>query len=105
MKHDKPTPSLRAEVTSTAEDILDDAQEIVTDAQNLLQTAAAPVRKHIFKRFPTLFLMAVTFGVSITFFGVEQLLSSSWLVGHPWISLLLGISILAATGTLYKKLG
>ena len=99
MKQKKPTKTV-------AEDLLDDVQLVTTEAEALLQGVAKPVRKHIFKRFPTLFLIAVTFGVSITFFGIEQLLQQwPWLNGHPWVSFFVGVSILAATGTLYKKLG
>lgn len=66
----------------------------------------APVRKTIFKRFPVLFSLLVTFGVCATFLGMEQLiLRSPFLYSNPGYILLVGIGILVFTGTLYKKLG
>ena len=66
----------------------------------------APVRKTIFRRFPVLFSLLVTFGVCATFLGMEQLiLRSVFLQANPEYILFAGMSILVFTGTLYKKLG
>lgn len=65
-----------------------------------------PVRKTIFKRFPVLFSLLVTFGASATFLGIEQvLLQYALLRNHPELILLAGITVLVFTGRLYKKLG
>jgi len=65
-----------------------------------------PVRETIFKRFPVLFSLLVTFGVIATFLGVEQvLLQYELLRTHPELILLTGVTILIFTGRLYKKLG
>lgn len=65
-----------------------------------------PVRQSVLRRFPTLFLLLVTFGLTATFYGFERLiLEWTYVYERPWLILLIGISILIATGTLYKKLG
>lgn len=94
------------QVTESTLDVVDGVQQVISDTEHKIESSIKPVRKSIVRRFPTAFLLAVTFGVSITFYGIEQLLPQIYFLnGHPWISLLLGISILVATGTLYKKLG
>tara|TARA_B100000508_G_scaffold120018_2_gene100929 strand:+ start:1730 stop:2032 length:303 start_codon:yes stop_codon:yes gene_type:complete len=97
---------LTDQVAESALDVADGVQQVISDTEEKIESTIKPVRQNILKRFPTAFLLAVTFGVSITFFGIEQLLSRvGFLNGHPWISLIVGIGILVATGTLYKKLG
>lgn len=65
-----------------------------------------PVRKTIFRRFPVLFSLLVTFGVSATVLGLEQiLLQYKILEESPVLIFVIGMSILIFTGTLYKKLG
>lgn len=64
-----------------------------------------PVRQTAFKRFPTMFLLLVTFGVSAVVFSFERLLMEwKYLYDRPWLILLLGITILVLTGKLYRKL-
>ena len=76
-----------------------------TQAQNTFDTYIAPTRQSILKRFPILFSLLVTFGVATTFLGFEKIVSEiDFLNEHPFVMLILGISILATTGTLYKKL-
>lgn len=66
----------------------------------------APVRKTVFRRFPVLFSLLVTLGVSATVLGFEQiLLQYQILQESPVLIFILGVSILIFTGTLYKKLG
>ena len=66
----------------------------------------APVRKSIFKRFPTLFMFLVTVGVTTTFLGIERIIEHFGIFEeNPLLILLFGVSILCITGTLYKKLG
>lgn len=93
------------EVVKTAEVAVDGIQNALSQTEKTLNSTIAPVRKSILKRFPTLFLLAVTFGVSLTFYGIEQFLANShYFNGHPWVSFLAGICILVATGTFYKNL-
>ena len=65
-----------------------------------------PVQKTVFSRFPILFTLLVTFGVAITFLGFERIVTDiSFINERPFLMLSIGLGILAATGTLYKKLG
>ena len=64
-----------------------------------------PVRSSILKRFPVLFSLLTTFGVSTTFYGFEKVVDEIPVLNtHPFLMLILGMGILAFTGTLYKKL-
>jgi hypothetical protein len=63
-------------------------------------------RKTTLQRFPLLFTLMTTFGLVATFYGFEHLIDSiDVLANNPFILLFVGISTLALTGTLYKKLG
>lgn len=67
--------------------------------------AFIPIRKSVFRRFPTVFTILVTFGVSATFLGIERIiLEIPWLNERPWFIFASGIFILILTGRLYKKL-
>lgn len=93
-------------VTSTVTEVVDELGAAVTKAEQTIDTTIAPVRKGLSRRFPSLFLLVVTFGVTATFFGIEQILIQyNLLQEHPGLILALGIATLIGTGTLYKKLG
>ncbi len=78
---------------------------VVTKATTEVDTYIKPIRTSVLKRFPILFSLLTTFGVATTFLGFEKIVSRvSFLDANPFIMLILGISILAVTGTLYKKL-
>ena len=65
----------------------------------------APIRKSGLERFPILFSLLVTFGVTVTFLGFEKIIAQiGFLDRNPILVLILGIGILTLTGTLYKKL-
>jgi hypothetical protein len=98
--------SVTSELTKAAEEVLDDAQLVVGVAEEQIEQVVAPVRKSILKRFPVLFLLAVTFGVTATITGMEQMLvQSAWFSERPEVMFGFGIGVLVLTGTLYKKLG
>ena len=64
-----------------------------------------PLRTSVITRYPIIFSLLTTFGVATTFLGFEKIVSQiTFLDQHPFIMLILGVGILAATGTLYKKL-
>ncbi len=64
-----------------------------------------PLRRSVFKRFPTLFTFLATFGVAATFFAIERILALMPIFNnHPWYTLLMGLFVLFATGKLYAKL-
>jgi uncharacterized integral membrane protein len=70
-----------------------------------VDSALQPARKNIIKRFPILFALAVTLGVSSVYFGFERLLSEiAFLNDHPVVMIGIGLCILVVTGTVYKKL-
>ncbi len=65
-----------------------------------------PVRKTIFQRFPVVFSLLVTTGATAMFLGIEQtILKYQIFNNQPELILLFGVSVLAFTGKLYKKLG
>lgn len=84
---------------------VDVVHEVLNEVTIDVEKQIAPVRKGIFKRFPTLFILAVTFGVSMVFFSIEVILSrSAFVMERPWTTLGIGLMILIITGTLYRKL-
>jgi uncharacterized integral membrane protein len=88
--------------TETAFNTVDGA---MTKATTEVDTYIRPLRQSVLKRFPILFSLLTTFGVATTFLGFEKIVSTIPLLDeHPFVMLILGISILALTGTLYKKL-
>ena len=92
-------------VKKTTNTILNETEEIVDSASKELENAVAPIRKTVFMRFPILFLLTVTFGVTATLLGMEGILTKyQVLANNPWLMFFLGIGILVLTGTLYKKL-
>lgn len=63
-------------------------------------------RQSAVQRFPLLFTLLGAFGLVATFYGFEGIIDSIDLLNdNPVILLLVGISALTATGSLYKKLG
>ena len=81
------------------------AQEVISKATTEVDTYVSPLRTSVLARFPIVFSLLTTFGVATTFLGFEKIVSNiAFLDQHPFLMLILGISILALTGTLYKKL-
>lgn len=84
---------------------LDSVDSVVTKTVQNVDQFVAPVRTSVIRRFPILFSLLTTFGVAATFFAFEKILSQYELLNrYPWLILAIGISTLAFTGTLYKKL-
>lgn len=62
-------------------------------------------RRVALRRFPILFTILGAFGLVATFYGFEGLIDQTDVQrDYPWLLLLLGLSVLALTGTLHKKL-
>lgn len=77
----------------------------VREAAKRIDAVVEPGRSGFARRYPTVFSMLVTFGVAATFLGFEQLLLAfDILERYPLLIFMLGIGILALTGTLYKKM-
>ena len=85
--------------------ILDSAETSIKYAHHEADTLSTPVRQSVLRRFPILFTLLVTFGVSSVMFRFERILDDVvFLHTHPFVMLFLGVCILIFTGTLYKKL-
>ena len=81
------------------------AIKAVEKATMLAESTLAPVRTTILKRFPTIFALLVTFGITATFLGIERVILKYQIFEEsPWLILTLGILTLVFTGRLYKKL-
>ena len=90
---------------STSKRPINFVEGVVSKASQDIDGYIAPIRTSVLTRFPILFSLLTTFGVAITFLGFEKIVSKVvFLDQHPFVMLILGISILAVTGTLYKKL-
>ena len=87
-------------------------KDLVTHVTTMMDKTTAgvnsyiePVRSGILKRFPVMFSLLTTAGVATTFYGFEKLVDEIPLLSkNPSLMLIVGISILVFTGTLYKKL-
>lgn len=108
-----PKPTATPATTRTPDSVLADAEAVlerletaVSKTTTQLDATVKPVRRQLSRRFPTLFLFLVVVGATATVLGIEQLLLQyALLERYPWLILTLGLSLLALTGTLYKKLG
>jgi len=86
-------------------DIVESVHGVISEVEHEMEQRIAPVRKNLIERFPALFLLTVTMGLSLVIYSMELIFSQwAWVVNYPWIALGIGLSILLATGTLYKKL-
>lgn len=87
------------DMTGTAEEL----ENVIRKTGTHLDSYVAPVRKNVFKRFPTLFTLLGALGATATFLGLEQtILSIPWLREHPWALFLFGVTILVIIGRTYK---
>lgn len=93
------------QTTTKSKSAFDNVDALTRTITNEIDSYIAPTRQSILKRFPILFSLLATFGVATTFLGFEKIVSRiTFLDQHPLLMLTVGVSILAATGTLYKKL-
>ncbi len=105
----EPITKTKTHLVSSGVDItgraLQTVDGVVTKATKDMDGYIAPLRTSVLTRFPILFSLLTTFGVATTFLAFEKIVSSIvFFDQHPFLMLILGISILALTGTLYKKL-
>lgn len=92
-------------VESSVETVVSTVDGAAETVQHTFEQTVAPLRRSIFYRYPILFTIVVAFGVTTTLVGFELVLMEwTYVYERPWLVLLLGLSILVATGTLYKKL-
>ncbi len=76
-----------------------------TQAEEKMIEKIAQERVRVQTRFPILIALSATFGLVSVFYGFEKLIDRVDLfVEHPWILLIIGLSLLAVTGRVYQKL-
>ena len=76
-----------------------------TDAEERFIEKMIEKRDSAEVKFPLLTALAVTFGFVSTLYGFEKMIDRVDLfVDKPWILLILGITVLSVTGSIYKKL-
>ena len=97
-------------ILSDAAKVVEDTAEVIDSAvdetEKKIERVVAPVRKQVLKRYPVLFLLLVTLGITATISGIERTLFQIGLFqNNPYIVLIIGLGLLVLTGTLYKKLG
>ena len=92
--------------TNKAGHFLENVESKMSALEERMEEFITPTRKNVLERFPILFALLTTAGVVITFLGIELLVAQwTWLYSKPWLVLTVGVTILVATGTLFKKLG
>lgn len=81
-------------------------QSAFVEAEKKLIKVLNSRRDNAAKKFPLGFALIGTFGVLTTMQGYQKLIDQIPLIhNNPWISLVVGLTTLAITGTVYKKLG
>ncbi|MCA9363982.1 hypothetical protein KC727_02075 [Candidatus Kaiserbacteria bacterium] len=90
------------EVEGALERVDKTAQKVIATTEQF----AEPYRKSALQRFPILFTLLATVGITATFLALEQILMSiDVFVKHPMVLLVLGIVLLAITGQSLKRPG
>ena len=76
------------------------------EAEKKLLKRLSRHRDHAAKKFPLGFALIASFGLVTTMNGLQKMLEKVPIINNnPWISFVVGLIILIATGTVYKKLG
>jgi len=97
---------MKNQISKSVAEILDTVDSTVDFVEKEMSSIAKPVQKSVFARFPILFSLLVTFGVSTTFLALERIvIEMAYVYERPLIMLAIGLCTLTLTGTLYKKLG
>ena len=104
------TPQLKIDKTEQTLGVLSEtllrAERLLEHAEAKVEHTIVPLQKSFWHRFPALFLLTVTFGVTTTALGIEQLLLRFEVLNqNPILLFMIGITTLIVTGRLYKKLG
>jgi succinate dehydrogenase hydrophobic anchor subunit len=99
-------PSEEHSVSKNVADVALLIEQAIITAEKNIERKINPFRDHVTKRFPTLFILLSTFGLIATYLGMEQiLLQYNVTEENPLLLIIVGVSVLVFTGTLYKKLG
>ena len=82
-------------------DILRQIERLTQEVNGLAHNFGRPV----FKRYPVTFALLVLFAIVIVSESVKEILKSFGVFeSNPWITLVIGLTVLILTGTLYRKL-
>lgn len=97
------------QVTTTTDEattyVLNQADVVSSEVRQTIETNVAPIRTSVLKRYPVLFSLLTVFGLAATYYAFEKILGQyEVLNNNPWLILILGITILTFTGTIYKKM-
>ncbi len=97
---------MKEELFRTVEKTVDAATGSVKVLESGFESKARPLRESVLTRFPALFVLMTTFGVTAVLYGFEGLIAQvSFLSERPLLILAIGVMVLAFTGSLYAKLG
>lgn len=95
-----------AKFTTDVIKVADEAHRAAEDAFSRAEKMTEPYRESLIRRYPVVFTLLATFGLVITFYGFERVIAEiAWLNERPLLILIFGLTILAGTGKLFKKLG
>lgn len=101
----KVVKKVEAGAVKVAESAINGVEKVVDGTGKEFEKVVEPIRQNVLKRFPTLFLIVVTFGFTAVVTGMEQMLiQSEILLKHPAGIFWLGIAVLIITGRVYKRL-
>ncbi len=93
-------------VVKPVADVVQGVEDTFDGALGQADKTIDPYRKSFARRYPTIFLLAVAFGVAAVAHGLTGLIEDVTLFAdRPFLVLLCGVFILVVTGRLYKKLG
>lgn len=97
---------MKKQLLTSVESAVEKAAHGVEAFETGLAEKARPLRESVFHKFPTLFILLTTFGVTSVLFGFEGIIAQfPFLTERPWLILLMGVVVLGFTGSLYTRLG
>ena len=106
MEHTNDPSEKKANLLTSLDQVSQDVEDVLKETVGEIDSLVKKPREVVFRRYPFLFTLLVTFGVAAVFFGFEKILSNSfYLSDKPWLILVIGVLVLAFSGQLYKRLG
>ncbi len=76
-----------------------------TELEEKLVKELEKKRDRVNKKFPLWTALAATFGVVVIWYGTTKLIDQlPFFVNNPWTLIFIGVFVLVATGSTYKKL-
>ena len=82
-------------------DLLENIEKVIKDLDNLQQHK----NKNILAKYPVTFSIATIFGIAAILHGAQNVFDNiSFFNNHPFVTILLGVIIMIATGSTYRIL-